>query len=368
MLFAGFVRMRICTKCVLPETFPTIEFDPEGVCNYCRSFKGEGYRDELRKQYRQRFEVLAKELRGRGDYDVLMAYSGGKDSTYTLDIFKNLFGLRVLALTFDHGFVSPYAMRNMKTVTDYLGIDHVIFKPSFELLRKVFSLSAQGQLYSKKTLERASTICTSCMSLVKSISLKTALEKGIPFIGYGWSPGQAPVQSSVMRTSPAFMKATQKAVFEPLYDKLGEEVRPYFLQDGDFDRSDRFPYNIHPLAFLDYDEKRIFARIREMGWEPPKDTDPNSTNCLMNAFANQVHLGQWGFHPYAFEMAGLVRMGIVSREEALRRLAEPPDGAIIELVKERLGIAPQTKNPNSPINAVVCLVTYLCFLYIYPVT
>jgi tRNA(Ile)-lysidine synthase TilS/MesJ len=125
------LKMRLCSVCVLPETFPTIEFDHHGVCNYCRSYKGKQHQDELKKEYREKFDRLLSDHKDRGDYDVLMAYSGGKDSTYTLDIFRNHFALRVLALTFDHGFVSPYAMKNMKTVTEQLGIDHVIFKPNF---------------------------------------------------------------------------------------------------------------------------------------------------------------------------------------------------------------------------------------------
>jgi tRNA(Ile)-lysidine synthase TilS/MesJ len=330
--------MRICSVCVLPETFPTIDYDHQGVCNYCRAFKGEEHQDQLRREYREKFLDLVKAHKGMNDYDVLMAYSGGKDSTYTLDVFKNHFNLRVLALTFDHGFVSPYAMKNMRTVTEHLGIDHIIFKPNFDVMRQVFDASVNDNLYSKKTLERASTICTSCMSFVKFISLKIALEKEIPFIGYGWSPGQAPVQSSVMKTSAAFIQATQKAIYEPLYKKIGDGIKSYFLESRHFRLSDKFPYNVHPLAFLDYEEETIYRRIKELGWEPPRDTDPNSTNCLMNAFANQIHEEKFGFHPYAFEIAGLVRMGILSREEGLKRLNEPGNERIIEQVKQKLGI------------------------------
>ncbi len=334
--------MRVCSICVLPETFPTVELDHQGVCNYCRSFKGKQHQRELQKEYRERFITLIKAHRGSGSYDVLIAYSGGKDSTYTVDVFKNHFGLRVLALTFDHGFVSPYAMKNMKTVVERLGIDHLIFKPDFETMGRVFNISIRGNLYSRKTLERASTICTSCMSLVKFVSLKIALEKEIPFLGYGWSPGQAPVQSSVMKTSAAFVQATQKVIYEPLHRTIGDKINPYFLEERHFRLSDRFPYNVHPLAFLDYDEEAIYKRIKELGWIPPQDTDPNSTNCLMNAFANQIHQEQFGFHPYAFEMAGLVRMGVLTREEGLKRLREPADEKIVHEVRLKLGIGDAT--------------------------
>ena len=28
-----------CTKCILPETYPFIYFDKDGVCNYCKDYK-----------------------------------------------------------------------------------------------------------------------------------------------------------------------------------------------------------------------------------------------------------------------------------------------------------------------------------------
>ncbi|OPY91683.1 MAG: hypothetical protein A4E72_00061 [Syntrophus sp. PtaU1.Bin208] len=58
----------------------------------------------------------------------------------------------------------------------------------------------------------------------------------------------------------------------------------------------------------------------------------------MNAFANQVHQQQHGFHPYAFEVAGLVRMGVMSRDEGLARLNKAGDKRVIQSVKTRLGI------------------------------
>ena len=58
----------------------------------------------------------------------------------------------------------------------------------------------------------------------------------------------------------------------------------------------------------------------------------------MNAFANQVHRQQHGFHPYAFEVAGLVRMGVMSREEGLARLGKSGDEGVIQAVKSKLGL------------------------------
>ena len=361
--------MKLCSKCILPETFPSIKFDADGVCNYCRSYKGHDHAAAVKAQYREKFESL---LNGLGlfpqpsplnpessssapdpssrpctltpvpSYHVLMAYSGGKDSTYTMDIFKNRYRLNVLALTFDHGFMSPFALSNIKAACERLGIDHLTFQPRLDVLKKVFTASIEENLYSKKSLERASTICSTCMGIVKSITLKLALEKNIPFIGYGWSPGQAPVQSSVMKINADFFRSAQKSFYEPLHKIAGDAVNPYFLDESLLDKlANGNYYNVHPLAFLDYSEEAIFNRIRELGWQPPQDTDSNSSNCLLNSFANQTHIDAYGFHPYAFEIAGLVRGGVMSREEGLEKIEAPQNEEVIRRVKQKLGIRGQ---------------------------
>jgi hypothetical protein len=178
------------------------------------------------------------------------------------------------------------------------------------------------------------------MGLVKFITLQTAIEKEIPFVAYGWSPGQAPIQSAIVKNQWSFVQKSQNQFLQPLEKALGSEVRAYFLDDHHFGRQNdvNLPYNINPLAFLQYEEERIYQRIQTLGWQPPTDTDPNSTNCLLNGLANQVHLEKHHYHPYAMEMAELVREGVVGREDALRRLSQPADSQIVNQIVTKLGI------------------------------
>lgn len=60
-------------------------------------------------------------------------------------------------------------------------------------------------------------------------------------------------------------------------------------------------------------------------WIAADDTDPKSTNCLLNCYGNAVHKEQFGFHPYASELAGVVRQGALDGREAIARLSEPED-------------------------------------------
>ena len=132
--------MKICINCVLPETFPGVIFNSDGVCNHCQGFKGTGILNEQKKEYDEKFISLINVHKGKGAYDCLMCYSGGKDSTYTLDLLKNRYGLSILAVTFDNGFISPVAMENMRRVVENIGADHIIFKVRFDLLKKIFPL------------------------------------------------------------------------------------------------------------------------------------------------------------------------------------------------------------------------------------
>lgn len=330
-----------CRNCTLPSTFPSARIDETGLCIFCRNFKAKGNLDLQRKKYEYRFQQLIethKSANTNCPYDILVAYSGGKDSSFILDLLKNRYNLRVLALTFDHGFVSPYALENIRIILETLGIDHITFKPDFHVMRRIIRYSIEHEFHPPKALERASSICNSCMGLVKFSTLRTAIEKGIPFIAYGWTPGQVPLQSTILKNHPSFIRKTQQLFLHPLEKAVGPEVRAYFLdkQHLDNESNKNFPYNINLLAFLHYNEEDIYRRIKELGWKSPKDTDPNSTNCLLNAFANQVHLQKHGYHPYTMEMAELVREGVLKREEALNRLSEEPDQKIIDRVKVKL--------------------------------
>ena len=95
--------MKICKTCVLTETFPGIQYDNEGRCNYCRRYKGRENQEQQKERFKQKFLTILDKTRNTGSYEVLMAYSGGKDSTYTLKLLKENYELKVLAITFDHG-------------------------------------------------------------------------------------------------------------------------------------------------------------------------------------------------------------------------------------------------------------------------
>jgi tRNA(Ile)-lysidine synthase TilS/MesJ len=328
--------MKVCAKCVLPESFPGIKFNSEGVCNYCLENKRVEVHQKEKSRYELKFRNLILEKKNKGCYDVILAYSGGKDSTYTLELLQERYNLNILAVTFDNGFISGQTNKNIMNVVENLGIDHIFFKPSFKTLSLIFNGCVNQDIFSAKTLERASTICTACMAIIKFTTLRMAIEKEIPFIAFGWSPGQAPIGSSIMKNNPQMVKMMQRSLFNPLYKLAGDKIKPYFLDEKYFSDSYNFPYNVHPLAFLEYNEGLIYESIARLNWIQPKDVDANSTNCLLNSYANVVHKNRHEFNPYSFELANLVREGYLDRSAALERLERKEDPEMIKIIEKRL--------------------------------
>ena len=128
------------SRCLLPETYPDIHFNEDGVCNFCIEYEqkntvADSSKRKKRKEWMEKF-ILDAKRRNKSKYDILVSYSDGKDSTYLL---KEQFGLRVLAYSCDTGFMSEEAHRNVNRTIAKLGVDHIWRRPGEDFYRKLYS-------------------------------------------------------------------------------------------------------------------------------------------------------------------------------------------------------------------------------------
>jgi len=138
--------MQTCKKCVLNERFIGIRFDEEGICNFCRSAKSLDQQRSIRGKYEAKFQKLIEENKGKGSYDCLVAYSGGKDSTYTLHLLQERYDVRILAYSFDNWFQSDRAKRNIRAVLSNINVDHLTVTPSLEGMKKIILASMSDDM------------------------------------------------------------------------------------------------------------------------------------------------------------------------------------------------------------------------------
>jgi glutamine---fructose-6-phosphate transaminase (isomerizing) len=115
-------NLKRCSKCILPETFPFISFDNEGVCNYCRNYIPKSRPKKL-DSLRQLIEPYRK---NSSKADCIVPFSGGRDSTFALHMVKKELGLNPIAFTYDWGMVTDLARRNISRVCGKLGVENVV--------------------------------------------------------------------------------------------------------------------------------------------------------------------------------------------------------------------------------------------------
>ncbi|MBW3595863.1 MAG: N-acetyl sugar amidotransferase [Planctomycetes bacterium] len=135
---------QICSRCVMDTTDPDIAFDRDGVCNHCHHYDWNLAARTLTgaaaaAHVDQLFHQIRAAGRGR-EYDCIIGVSGGVDSTFVAYKAREL-GLRPLAVHLDNGWNSELAVKNIEHVLNKLGIDlytHVIDWDEFRDLQLAF--------------------------------------------------------------------------------------------------------------------------------------------------------------------------------------------------------------------------------------
>jgi tRNA(Ile)-lysidine synthase TilS/MesJ len=314
-------EIRRCNNCLISETFPGIKLSDKGVCNLCENFKPEK-NIQLIEANRKKIDAIILENKGKGVYDAIVSYSGGKDSSYTLWYLKKKHDLNILALLIDNGFVSNQTWENARILTDRLNVDLVIFKPDSEFMHKMYKISIkEDDLYELSQLTRANAICLSCITLISNITLNEAIIRKIPMIAGGYIHGQMPAAGGVLRTGDRMFQLFREKNRKYLALKIDKKINRYMPINGP--SGDReYPVIINPMLGVEYDEKKILRTISGYGWRKPSDTGLSSSNCQLNDYAIAVHYQKYKYHSYESEICMQIRKGLLSKKDALLKLTD----------------------------------------------
>ena len=167
-------KLKRCSKCLLPETYETIEFDAEGVCNLCHgaNFKKKEVDWDARKKLLDR---LIEKYRGKSDYDCIVPFSGGKDSTFQLYYLMKEYRLKPLVVRFNHGFMRSTIEENNQRTLKKLGVDVIEFTPNWQIVKRLML----------ESFKRKTDFCWHCHSGIYTYPLRIAVKFNIPLIFWG---------------------------------------------------------------------------------------------------------------------------------------------------------------------------------------
>lgn len=168
--------MKVCSKCVIPETVDTVTYDENGVCSVCRQID---YRDEKIdwQERRRQLDELIDPYRGKGFYDCIIPFSGGKDSTYQLWFAVRELGLKPAVVRFNHWGYRPLIDENNTRTFKILGVDTFEFTPNWHVVRELML----------ESLKRRGDFCWHCHTGIYAGVMQIAVRFQIPLVIWGES-------------------------------------------------------------------------------------------------------------------------------------------------------------------------------------
>lgn len=347
--------MKKCIKCGLPETYETIEFDNNGVCNICNQnhFKSGKVDWDSRKGM---LNDLVEKYRGKYEYDCILPFSGGKDSTFTLYYLMKEYGLKPLVIQFNHGFMRPTLKENNERTLKKLGVDVLSFTPNWKVVKKLML----------ESLIRKGDFCWHCHTGIFSFPMHMALKFNTPLILWG-------EPSSEYTAYYDYRDDEIEAVDETRFNRfvnlgITAEDMSGMIDLGDLDPRDMWPYtypNIRDLkrlryhsvclgSFIPWDTKSQSQLIMdELGWKGdqvegmPWDLYPyEKIECYMQGVRDYIKFLKRGYSRVS-QMAALdLRADRMKKADADKLIAEhegkrPPS---LELFLAYLGLTEQEFN------------------------
>lgn len=138
--------MKYCTKCLMPDTKPYLEFDEDGVCSACQASeqKSNSLEGIDWVQREAMFDEMVRKAKEKNApyYDVMVPVSGGKDSiTQVHRMLKH--DVRILAVNVDYGIKTDIGHYNLSLVPE-MGANLFIYRPELNLHKKLIRIGYEA--------------------------------------------------------------------------------------------------------------------------------------------------------------------------------------------------------------------------------
>ena len=312
------MEKQICTRCIQDNSVPGINFDINGVCNFCH------LHDELCEIFpngergTQQLNKIIKDIKKQSknkEFDCVVGISGGRDSIYLLYNAVKVWQLRVLAVHSDDYFDNPIATENMKKAVEKLNVQFVNVCYPKELaceLKRDFLKASVPDLNMGTDI----AIATALYSTAYKYGIKNI------FIGQSFrTEGIKPLEWSFF--DGKYLKTVHNMFGKIPLPKWTPENPTYNL-----DLKEIFYYTFikgiktfTPNYYINYVRKDAQEIIKkELGWVYP---GAHYFDDLYHSFIAYVHRVKFHINLNMNSDSALVRDGQLTREEALDRANKP---------------------------------------------
>lgn len=318
--------LRRCTKCLLPETMPFIEFDEAGVCNYCHTYKLKNVlkpKDDLIK--------LLEPYRKINGVECIVPFSGGRDSCYGLHLIVNELKLKPITYTYDWGMVTDLATRNISLMCSRLGVENIVVSADIAKKRKNIKMNLTAWLKNPQLgmLNLLTAGDKHFFKYVETIKKETGVALNLwsinplevthfktGFLGLAPEFAKQRVYNSGFSKQMHYHYLRLKEMFKSpgyfnssIVDTLSGEYYRSFTKKTDY---------YHIYDYWQWNENLINTVLDSYGWEKAPDTHTTwRIGDGTAAFYNYVYYTVAGFTEHDTFRSNQIREGQLTREDAL---------------------------------------------------
>jgi len=329
--------MRTCSRCILTDQYPEIQYDEKGVCHKCHEYDvkyaGRDF-DKLRRELEATVEWARRQNKR---YDCIVPFSGGKDSSYTLYVCREEFGLKALAVNFDNGLRTMEALENLDHIAHKLGAAFACYGPPWETMRKLYRafFLATGQF------------CVPCDMGIWATVHRMAEQYDVPLIVSGFSAQIESRGAKIYSYNNTMFRRIASGILseEEMRDFLGyskADAIKMRLKHGSVRRRRRQISLPDYIPWEDAEIKRVIGDVLQ--WKPRADGSTDHIDCHFAPIKGFLNRQKWGFGEKTTKFAAMVRAGQMTRDQALARAAEeeskPVDQAVAKF-REWLDLSEQ---------------------------
>ncbi|MBN1299693.1 MAG: hypothetical protein JW995_00620 [Melioribacteraceae bacterium] len=324
-------QLKRCTQCILPETVPYVEFDEEGVCNFCRNYK----RIELRSENELKRTIFSNKYLSIGA-DCLLPFSGGRDSSYVMHYVVKKLGIKPIAFSYDWGMITDLARRNQSRLCGELGVEHIMVSADIRRKRENIKKNVTAWLRNPK-LGMVPLFMAGDKQYFYYINLLLRQNNlNVSILGENllettnFKSGFAGIHPNLDKSDTYSLRMTDKMKLVMFYASEFLKV-PSYLNSSLFDTFGSFKSyyitkheNINLFNYIQWDESKIITTLkREYDWE--SDPGTKSTWRIGDgtaAFYNYIYYMLAGFTEHDTFRSNQIREGMISRGKALENVSE----------------------------------------------
>ena len=324
-------NLRRCTKCLLTETMPFIEFDADGVCNYCLNYKPRNHPKPI-----EELLELVKPYRRNDGPDCIVPLSGGRDSCYGLHLIVNELGMKPLTFTYDWGMVTDLGRRNVSRISSELGVENIIIADDITKKRDYIAMNLRAWLKSPH-LGMVSILTAGDKHFFRHLQTIQA-QTGISLNLWGINPLEVThFKAGFLGVPPDFAEqrvyshgAMKQLRYQSLRFRAMLQSPGYFNRSlwdtvsGEYYRSfaKKTDY-FHVFDYWRWSEQEIDGILTDYDWERAPDT---TTTWRIGdgtaAFYNYVYYAVAGFTEHDTFRSNQIREGDLTRDEAMALVLE----------------------------------------------